>query len=208
MKGIVKQMRLGIFIFFIFVVFHPCAFSGEVMVHLQKTVDQILDVVKDPNLKSEAKKPERRKILQKMLETQFDYEEMSKRSLGKEWKNITTAQKSEFVSAFQSLLEDAYLTKIEAHTSQTVTYDKEKELGNGKVLIQTTLKSSTIEVPIHYNLYLKKDTWKIYDVNIEGVGLVQNYRSQFTKTLQKDSFDTLLKKLKDKQAESIPIFVE
>ena len=202
-------MRKGMLVFIVILLFLATryAFSGEATTQLQKTVDEILAVVKDPNLKPEAKKSERREILQKMLESRFDYEDMSKRSLGKEWKNIGDAQKTEFVAAFKSLLEDAYLTKIEAYTGQAMTYNKEKELGNGKVTVETTLKSDTVEVPIHYNLYAKGNEWKIYDVNIEGVGLVQNYRSQFTKTLQKDSFDVLLKKLKDKQAESIPVNV-
>ncbi len=203
-------MRPGVFVVSIFVIFLiTClAFSGEATLQLQTTVDQILTVVKDPLLKEQTKQTERRETLQKMLESRFDYEDMSKRSLGKEWKNINDAQKSEFVSAFKSLLEDAYLSKIESHTNQTMTYNKEKELGNGKVTVETTLKSPTIEVPIHYNLYFKNNVWKIYDVNIEGVGLVQNYRSQFIKILQKDSFDMLLKKLKDKQAEAVPINIE
>jgi phospholipid transport system substrate-binding protein len=194
-------MKMPMKCFLVLVVFLSRTFllsAGEAMQQLEKSVTEIIAVLNDPALKLEDKKDEREKKMGSMLESRFNYIEMSRKTLGKEWKNINENQQKEFSELFSKLLKNTYIKKIEGYTDEKVTYIKEIELDQEKVVVQTMLHSKKGDIPIDYSMHQTGKDWEIYDVTIEGVGLLKNYRTQFKEILEKESFDSLIKKLKEK----------
>ncbi len=165
---------------------------------LKQSIDSILAVLKNPEFKSESQKEKRRDMLGKIVEKRFDFEKMSQLSLARYWKERTQDEKSEFVALFGRLLKDAYITKMEGYTDEKVIFLKERRKKK-KVQINTKIITQTIEIPINYRMFTREnDQWMVYDVVIEGVSLIGNYRSQFGKILERDSFEELMDKLKKK----------
>jgi phospholipid transport system substrate-binding protein len=136
-----------------------------------------------------------------VISERFDFEEMSKRSLATHWAEHTPQEKKEFVEVFTNLLERSYMDRIEAYTDEQVEYNNEK-IDEGFAVVRTTITAKDKEpIPIDYKLIKEGDAWKVYDVVIEGVSLVNNYRNQFNKIISANSYQELLKKMKTKEAE-------
>ena len=195
-----KRLRIVILIFFAFCIFFPvnntCASS--VQDQLKVTLDQILEILRDPSLKGEAGIENRRTALRKIIHKKFSFSKMSQLSLARHWKARSDAEKKNFVELFGQLLEQTYVSKIESYTDERVVFVKEY-VKDKKAQVDTKVVTATIEIPIDYRLFQTNDSsWMVYDVVIEGVSLVGNYRSQFDQMLQKDSFDKLLEELKTK----------
>jgi len=174
--------------------------AGEVTSALAVSVDKIFAILGDPEMKGDEKKPERQSKIRVVLGESFDYEEISKRALGKEWKKLNAGQRTEFVGVFRKLLENTYMSAFEKYSTEEVKYESERELGKGKFVVKTKVASASKVIPIHYNLMNRDGNWLVYDVKIEGVGLVKNYRSQFRKVISKKSYEALVKQLKEKVA--------
>lgn len=172
--------------------------AGDAMKLLEADISKILQVVKDPALKGETNNQPRRDKIRAILAERFDFKRMSILALGKSWKKITKEEKTEFSALFRELLENTYIDKMEQYTNESINMIKEKELGKNKVMVETSIIISSGEIPIIYKMINKKDNWKVYDVNIEGVGLIKNYRTQFKDILYKDPFSELIKMLKEK----------
>jgi phospholipid transport system substrate-binding protein len=179
---------------------------------IKSTVDSILNTMRDKSLSAPEKKQERRDKISSFLRDGFNFIEMSKRSLAKHWKKISVEEKKEFVSVFSDLLEASYIGKIEQYTDEKITYDKEKIKGKGKyaikikgkgkyAIINTTIVTKSVDIPIDYRLIMKKDKWWVYDVVIEGVSFVSTYRSQYNKIIIKESFPKLLESMRNKLKE-------
>ncbi len=169
---------------------------------MKSTVDGILHVMKDETLAVPAKKQERRDKMSALIREQFNFLEMSKRSLAKHWKKLTKEAKKEFVIIFSDLLEASYVGKIENYTDEKVTYDKEKIKGKGKYsVVNTTIVTKSVDIPIDYKLIFRKDKWWVYDIVIEGVSFISTYRSQYNKIIMKKSFPKLLENMRDKLKE-------
>jgi len=163
---------------------------------IRGAIDRTLEILKRPDLKSKARAAERRDFLRNEIKPVFDFEEMSRRSLGPSWRQRTPKEKADFVGLFTELLENAYLGKIESYQGEKIEYAGETvdlPYAVVKTLIVTT-KSQ--EVQVDYRMIRNGDQWRIYDVVIEGISLVNNYRSQFGSILQNSSFDQLLSKLR------------
>ena len=128
----------------------------------------------------------------------FDFTELSKRSLGQNWDKLNPDQQKEFIKLFKSLLEETYADKITSYTDEKVVFKKEVSLSEKTVEVQTTIVTKTSEVPIHYRLIEKNGNWKVYDVVIEGVSLVSNYRTQFREILANKTPEALLEILRKK----------
>ncbi|MCL5966958.1 MAG: ABC transporter substrate-binding protein [Deltaproteobacteria bacterium] len=159
-------------------------------------INAVTEILNRPDLKGEAKTEERRALLRKRIVPVFDFEGMAKRSLGIHWKKRTPQEREEFVKAFRDVIENSYLGKIEAYKGETIDYVKEKiDLPYAEVdtLVVTTKGQ---EYPVDYLMLREGDRWRIYDVVIEGISLVNNYRSQFGEILRRSSFDELMKKLR------------
>lgn len=176
----------------------PFAHAGEPTQQLKEGIDEVLALLKDPNLKSPQKKQERRDRIFKAVEERFDFGEMAKRSLSEYWRQLSPSEQKEFQSAFSKLLENTYITKIEKYSDETVSYGDEKPKGSRNFLVSTTILSKGQSIPLDYSLHHVNGQWMVYDVNIEGVSLVTNYRSQFREIMPKDGFKGLMSKIDEK----------
>lgn len=165
---------------------------------LKAGIDTIIHILKDDTLRGEANTEGRRKALRQVFFERFDFEKTSQLSLGRHWRDRTPTERKTFVDLFSRLLENNYVSKIESYTDEQVTYVKE-QIRDKKAQIDTIIITDTIEIPIDYRMY-QTDTgqWLVYDLVIEGVSLVANYRAQFTRMLESDSFASLLKQLEEK----------
>lgn len=165
---------------------------------MRKTIDELVVVVgKYPG---EANLEARRAKLREVLNKCFDFAEMSKRSLGTNWKEITPAEQEEFVRVFSDLLARTYLSKIETIKAGMVRFDGEKvELP--RATVKTRVEDKGDFFPIDYKLLIEDGRWQVYDVVIENIGLVANYRNEFSGIIRREAFAGLIKRLRDKQAE-------
>ena len=165
---------------------------------LKQAIDQILTVLRNPELKADSQKERRREALEKIVEERFDFEKMSQLSLARHWKERSASEKAEFVVLFGGLLKDTYISKMEGYTDEKVVFLSER-IRKKKAQIDTKIITQTVEIPINYRMFTRKnDQWRVYDMVIEGVSLIGNYRSQFGQMLEKDSFEDLMDKLKKK----------
>ncbi len=181
--------------------FSPLSFAQESpTVQVKATIDQVMDILKDPVLKAPEKEEARRKRLKEVIYPRFDFSEMSKRSLGLHWRKRTPQERKEFVDLFADLLEGSYHKKIEAYTDQEILYTKEEVNDKfGVVTTKIVSEKEDLDIPIDYKLIRRDAQWMVYDVVIEGVSLVSNYRTQFNRIIRTSSFDELIRKMRVKQ---------
>jgi len=162
------------------------------------TVDKVVSILKNPDLQSEAKKKERREQLRAVTYPRFDFAEMAKRSLGSYWSRRTPQEQQEFVKLFSDLLESSYVDKIESYNGGKIAYTREKQDNDQAEVFTKVATKKGEEFSINYNLHLAGGEWKVYDVVVENISLVNNYRAQFNRVLANASFDQLLRKLQEK----------
>ncbi|MCD4720439.1 MAG: ABC transporter substrate-binding protein [Desulfobacula sp.] len=185
------------FMVFLFLSNHH-AHASPVQDQLKTSIDKMLEILRDPSLKGEEQVEKRRASLRKVIDERFSFAKMSQLSLGRHWKKRSDEEKKIFIDLFGQLLEETYISKLEAYTDEKVVYVKEY-IKKKKAQINTKIITETIEIPIDYRMYNTKDgAWLVYDLVIEGVSLVGNYRSQFDQMLQKDSYEKLVEDLKKK----------
>lgn len=161
-------------------------------------VNKLLKTLGDPSFKA---KPKEQKIttLSTEIENVFDFKELSRRTLGREWKKMSAEQQQEFVQLFRQLLQGVYADRLLAYSDQKIIFDKETMLKKGRAEVQSYLQTSDgKKIPLFYRLTNKSGSWKVYDVIIEGVSMVKNYRTQFKDILAKDSPEKLLEILREK----------
>ena len=169
--------------------------------HLKSAIDRVVKVVEDPSLKGDDRMAERRIAVRKIADDIFDWNEIARRALARHWQPLTDKQRVEFVSLFSDLLERSYMSKIELYGGEKIQYAGERVDGETASVATRIVTKNGTEVPIDYRLLKKGDRWLVYDVSIEGVSLVSNYRTQFNKIIQTSSFQELVKKMKSKQEE-------
>ncbi len=166
---------------------------------VKTTVEAVLDVMRDEAVSGTEKSRERRDKIKTLISARFDFREMSKRALARNWKKRSKAEQDEFVDLFSDLLQNTYISKIDAYTDEKVTYDKEIIRKGGRYsIVKTSVFSKGIIIPIDYRLIHRGDDWRVYDVLVEGVSIISNYRSQYNKILSRESFSELIQKMKDK----------
>ncbi len=161
------------------------------------TITEALHILEDPALKDPAKLMPRRRMLEEVIATRFDYEEMSKRSLAGYWTPLTNEQRAEFVNLFKAFLSDRYAGKIEGYSGEQVEYLSERLEGQ-YAEVRTKLVSSKVEIPMDYRLINKAGRWYAYDIIADGVSLVKNYRSQFQKIIRSESYQELVRRLRER----------
>jgi len=166
---------------------------------VKKVVDEVVRIVSDKGLKKDNLK--RRQALKKSISTVFDYSEMAKRSLGKNWNQRTPAEKKQFTDLFASLLENSYASKIESYNDERIIYLKENLDGDHAEVKSKVMTAKRDEFTIDYRLINQNGKWSVYDVVIEGISLVSNYRTQFNKIISASGYNELLKKLQNKSEE-------
>jgi len=168
---------------------------------LKMQIDRVLKVVDDPELRNQAKVKERRAAVRKIANDIFDFGETARRSLGRHWLARTPTEQAEFVELFSDLLERSYLSKIELYGGEKIQYLTDKIDGDVASVMSKLVTKTGTDVPIEYRMLKKGERWLVYDVIIEGVSLVSNYRTQFNKIIQTSSFAELVKKMKSRQEE-------
>lgn len=173
-------------------------FAGVPMNEVKKTTDEVLTVLRNKELKGPGKEELRRQKILEIVSRVFDFREMAKRSLGIYWRRRTPKERDEFVPLYKALLNDTYMRKVEKYTNEKIHYTDES-IQDGYAVVRTKVATSTgTEIPLDYRLMKKDGKWVVYDVVIEGVSLVNNYRSQFSQIIRSDSYRELVKKLKKK----------
>jgi phospholipid transport system substrate-binding protein len=177
------------------------AAAGVPTDQLRGAVDRVLKTLEDPSLKGEGKVGERRVAVRKIANEIFDFGEIAKRSMARHWQPLTEAQRSEFVGLFADLLERSYISKIETYGGEKIQYSGERVDGEYATVSTKIITKNGTEVPVDYRMIKRADHWLVYDVSIEGVSLVSNYRTQFNKIIQTSSYNELVAKLKNKQGE-------
>jgi phospholipid transport system substrate-binding protein len=165
------------------------------------TTDKIIGIVSDPSLKDPSQEALRRGRIRKAVDELCDWEEMSRRSLGRHWAQRSDQEKKEFVELFGQLLERTYIDKVEGYSGEKVNYTGESTDGDYAEVDVKIMTRQNTEIPVVYKLRSKDHKWWVYDIIIEGVSLVNNYRTQFNDILAKSSFEGLVKRLKEKVAE-------
>jgi phospholipid transport system substrate-binding protein len=177
------------------------AWAGAPTDQLKGSIERAVKILEDPALKQDGRVAERRTAIRKVANDIFDFAETARRSLGRHWQNRTDAEREEFIKLFGDLLERSYISKIDLYGGERITYLGESVDGDlATVRTKMTTKQGA-EVPIDYRMLRRGDRWFIYDVSIEGVSLVSNYRTQFNKIIQTSSYQELVKRMKTKQEE-------
>ena len=161
-------------------------------------INRVLEVLGDPALKGDAGKNEKTEKIRKIAEDLFDFGELSRRTLGKSWQQFSADQQTEFISLYKSLLQKNYSEKIVSYNDERIVFGKETTLSEKTSEIETTLRGKTADIPINDRLLLKSGKWSVYDVIIEGVSLINNYRSQFREILANKPPEGLLDVLRNK----------
>jgi phospholipid transport system substrate-binding protein len=175
----------------------PSPAQGAPTDAMRTTVSQALGVLQDQELKKPERTDERVTQLKKIANLRFDYGEMAKRSLGSQWNKLEEKERQEFVGLFTEFLTATYVERIHAYSGEEVTFLNERLEGDHAEVTSLMVGKKT-EIPMDYRLMKKGDDWKAYDVVIDGVSLVQNYRGQFTATLRSSSYEHLVQVLREK----------
>lgn len=178
------------------------AFASSVTTTIKKTVDEVIKIVSDAELKKKSNDQRRRAAIKKSISAIFDSQEMAKRSLGKHWNQRTPAERKQFSELFATLLENSYAGKIESYNNEKIVYTKELVDGDYAEVKSKVITAKQDEYTLDYRL-MKKDatSWMVYDVVIEGVSLVSNYRTQFNRIISTSGYPELVKKLQAKSNE-------
>jgi phospholipid transport system substrate-binding protein len=185
----------------IFLLFSLPVYAGTPLDTVQANVNKVLEVLRDPKLKAASAKEIKKEKLRPIYERMFDDVELSRRTLAKNWNSMNAAQRQEFIQLFREVLEKAYIDKILAYTNEKIVFDRENMISGTQAEVQTRIVTSSKQLPISYRVILKGGDWKVYDVVIENVSLVLNYRTQFNDILAKETIDQLLETLRKKVKE-------
>jgi len=204
-RGVCRRMSIGI-VLALFLCAGPVAqtvWAGGATDAMKGSIDELLRVVQDKDLKQPGKTPERRKLLEQTVSNRFDFEEMSLRALGAPWKQLSDEEKKEFVALFRTLLINTYREQIETYSGDGVQYLNERvEKSGDKEYAEVKTKiflSDKSELRLDYKLINKdKTNWRVYDVVIQDIGLISNYQKQFTKIIRASSYQGLVDQLRVK----------
>jgi phospholipid transport system substrate-binding protein len=174
--------------------------DGSARQTVEAQVQKILARLQDPAFKAESREAQIRQI-EAIINQVFDYTELSKRTLGKDWRAFSPAQQKEFAELFGKLLEKVYADRVLAYTSERIDFGGETELREGQVEVKSEIVTADgRRIPLDYRLLLQDGRWRVYDVVIEGISLVQNYRSQFREILAKQSPEEVMRFMREKTA--------
>jgi phospholipid transport system substrate-binding protein len=181
--------------------FPPQAWAGVPSEQVKGSIEQVVRVLQDPNLKQESMAEERRAAIRKQAEALFDFTETAKRALGRHWQELNESQQREFVSLFTELLERSYTNRIEQYSGERIVYSGDSIDGDTATVRTKFITKQGTEIPVDYRLLRRGDRWLVYDVFVEGVSLVLNYRTQFDRILRTASYTELVRRMRANNAE-------
>jgi phospholipid transport system substrate-binding protein len=172
--------------------------ATDPMTVVKTVVDQALEVLKD----HQTPLPQRQQKLRELVNKNFDFRAMARSALGYHWRNITPEQREEFTKAFTAFVQDSYLSRMQDYSGQQVEVVSSRSQGDGYAEVMTKIvQNGKQPVPVDYLLHRKDDGWRIYDVTVDNISIIANYRNQFNRVVNNQGFDKLLQDLKNKQAE-------
>jgi phospholipid transport system substrate-binding protein len=177
------------------------AWGGAPSDQLRAGIDRVFKILGDPELDGDKKLTQRRTAIVIVANEMFDFGEMAKRSLGQHWAQRTPTERGEFVRLFTELVQRSYISKVDQHGAHKMTVQGERIDGDYAVVRTTLPLSSGHEMPIDYSMHSTDDRWQVYDLSIDGISLVANYRAQFNKIIRTSSYEALVAKFKSHQAE-------
>lgn len=195
-----KRQLAGLSILVLFLFSVP-VYAGAPLNMTQVNVNKVLDVLRDPKLKSDSAKETKKQKLRSIYKGMFNEIEFSRRTLARNWDKLNAAQQKEFIELFEQVLEKTYIDKILSYTNEKIDFYKENIKSENLAEVQTKVITSSKEIPIFYRLIQKDGEWRVYDVVVENVSLVQNYRTQFNDILAKNTPEKLLEILRKKVKE-------
>jgi len=176
----------------------PVLRAGGPMEGIRETTGRILQILSDPSLEGKEHRAERRRRIREAVDERFDWEAIARSALSTQWRNLKPAEKDEFTRLFSSLVERTYMDRLEAYSGEDVVYlDEETFDTRAKVRVKIVTRKNQ-EIPVEYRLRRGNGEWRVYDILIEGVSLVKNYRVQFNDILAKSSYAELVERLKAK----------
>ncbi len=188
-----KKMLIVLFL----LTLSPCTFAAMPTDQLKQTIDKVVSVLSENKAREETHWQETQNRIKKILEKRFSYEDTGRLTLGRSWKRLTKEQQKEFVQLFRSLLEETYISKLTNYSAEKIEYVKEEIRKNGKkATVETRIITLSREVSIHYYLRDKNGSWVVYDINVQGVRLVLNYRNQFEIIMAKHDYEGLIHRLR------------
>ncbi|HYT53831.1 MAG TPA: ABC transporter substrate-binding protein [Verrucomicrobiae bacterium] len=179
--------------------------AGVPTEQVRQTADRVLSVLQDSRLKSADKQKERRDQIRQIVASRFDFAEMAKRSLGSNWQKVNNDEQRQFVELFTELLEKSYADQIESYDGEKIVYGRENVSQDQADVDTKILTKKGEQISVNYKLRSAGNDWKVYDVVIENISLVNNFRSQFNRILANASFAELLNKLQSKSVEIKPV---
>jgi phospholipid transport system substrate-binding protein len=170
--------------------------AGAPTDQVREYTDAVVRILEDPALKAEDRKPERRAAVRKIAAEVFDVQETARRALGPHWQQRTPQQREEFVQLFAELLEQTYISKIDFFGGERLRFTEEKVDGENAIVRAKVVTRQATEVPVEARLLRKGDRWLVYDILIENISLVGNYRAQFDRIIRTQGYDELVKRLR------------
>ncbi len=176
----------------------PGAWAESPTDAVKSVVDEVLRILQDPALKAPAMKKQRRDRVKQVVDRRFDYTEMARRSLGAPWRSLSAGQRQEFVRLFGELLEASYSGKVMNYQGEKIQYLREIPEDADYAEVRTVVLRKNDKIPMNYRLMRTDQGWMVYDVVIEGVSLVSNYRSQFSQVIRESSYNGLVSRLRTK----------
>lgn len=179
----------------------PGAVPGEATAAVKDTTDKILAVIKDPELQKPGMEAEKRARIRRIADERFAWSEMARRSLGRNWAKLSEGQKQEFVPLFNNLVYQAYMDKVADYKGEKIVYSGEQVNDGYSTVSVVVVTEKNTEIPIAYRMMKDNQRWVVYDVSIEGVSLVNNYRTQFSEFLTNGTIDKLIARLKEKEGQ-------
>jgi phospholipid transport system substrate-binding protein len=195
------RKKFAVLTILILFVFSIPVYAGAPMATVEANVKKVLDVLRDSKLKGPSAKEIKKEKLRVIYKGMFDEVEFSRRTMARNWTKLSPAQQAEFIVLFEQVLEKSYVDKILSYTDQKIEFYKENILSGSQAEIQTKIVTSSTEIPIFYRVILKDGKWRVYDVVVENVSLVQNYRTQFNDILANKTPEQLLEILRKKVKE-------
>jgi len=174
----------------------PSAAGTSATDAVRTSVDAIIGILKDASLDQSA----RRDKIRTVIAGRFDFRAMSQRTLATNWRKASKEEQQHFVQLFSELIQDSYIGRIEAYTNETVKYPGEKIIKN-RAVVDTLILTSSAEIPVSYRLYLKDGQWLVYDVTVEGVSLISNYRTSYQEIVKNEGLAGLLARMQEKVKE-------
>lgn len=195
------QMRFFSRAFLILLVFSfasSVSFAGEPTEEIKRITEKIIDIITDPSLQGDEKKEEKVMRIRNSVDERFDGEEMAKRTLARHWSKRKDHEKKEFTELFEKFLEKTYLDRVLSYSGEKISYGSENIDDDYASVDVKILSKEKVEIPLIYKLKKKGTNWHVYDISIEGVSLINNYRTQFNSIIMRKSYEKLVEMLREK----------